>query len=75
MKRDEVLASALAVQPITRDVLQEKYLKPGETDVEDLFARVARGAGLGRGRGRAREVAGAASTPTCAPAPSAPAAS
>jgi ribonucleoside-diphosphate reductase alpha chain len=41
MKRDEVL-TALAVQPITRDVLQEKYLKPGENDFEDLFARVAR---------------------------------
>ena len=40
MKRDEVLAP-LAVQPITRDVLQEKYLKEGETDVEELFARVA----------------------------------
>jgi ribonucleoside-diphosphate reductase alpha chain len=42
MKRDEILASALAVQPITRDVLKEKYLKPGEDDFEDLFARVAR---------------------------------
>jgi len=40
MKRDEVLAP-LAVQPITRDVLQEKYLKEDETDVEELFARVA----------------------------------
>ncbi|HWI80871.1 adenosylcobalamin-dependent ribonucleoside-diphosphate reductase [Ramlibacter sp.] len=40
MKRDEVLAP-LAVQPITRDVLQEKYLKEGEADVEELFARVA----------------------------------
>jgi ribonucleoside-diphosphate reductase alpha chain len=40
MKRDHV-PSALAVQPITRDVLQEKYLKPGESDVEDLFLRVA----------------------------------
>ncbi len=42
MKRDEIRASALAVQPITRDVLKEKYLKPGEEDFEDLFARVAR---------------------------------
>ena len=42
MKRDEIGASALAVQPITRDVLKEKYLKPGEEDFEDLFARVAR---------------------------------
>ncbi len=42
MKRDEIQAEALAVQPITRDVLKEKYLKPGEDDFEDLFARVAR---------------------------------
>jgi len=41
MKRDEAPA-VLAIQPITRDVLQEKYLKPGETDADDLFARVAR---------------------------------
>jgi ribonucleoside-diphosphate reductase alpha chain len=40
MKRDEAPAS-LDVQPITRDVLQEKYLKPGEAGVEDLFQRVA----------------------------------
>jgi ribonucleoside-diphosphate reductase alpha chain len=40
MKRDDVPA-ALQVQPISRDVLQEKYLKPGETGVEDLFTRVA----------------------------------
>ncbi len=40
MKRDEVRAS-LPVQPITRDVLREKYLKEDETDVEELFARVA----------------------------------
>jgi ribonucleoside-diphosphate reductase alpha chain len=40
MKRDEVLAP-LDVQPITRDVLREKYLKEGESDVEELFARVA----------------------------------
>ncbi|NKE65786.1 adenosylcobalamin-dependent ribonucleoside-diphosphate reductase [Ramlibacter sp. RBP-2] len=41
MKR-EAARGLLAVQPITRDVLQEKYLKEGEQDVEDLFARVAR---------------------------------
>ncbi|HSH91835.1 MAG TPA: adenosylcobalamin-dependent ribonucleoside-diphosphate reductase [Ramlibacter sp.] len=40
MKRDESL-DLLPVQPITRDVLQEKYLKPGETTAHDLFARVA----------------------------------
>ena len=30
------------VQPISRDVLGEKYLKAGETDVEQLYQRVAR---------------------------------
>ena len=40
MKREAVLAP-LAVQPITRDVLKEKYLKEDEQDVEALFARVA----------------------------------
>lgn len=42
MKRDDAIARPLPVQPITRDVLAEKYLKPGETEVEALFARVAR---------------------------------
>jgi ribonucleoside-diphosphate reductase alpha chain len=41
MKRDEIL-SPLDVQPITDDVLREKYFKEGENDVEELFARVAR---------------------------------
>ena len=40
MKRDATL-DLLPVQPITRDVLQEKYLKPGEATQHDLFARVA----------------------------------
>lgn len=40
MKRDDGLG-VLPVQAITRDVLQEKYLKPGETSELDLFARVA----------------------------------
>ncbi|MEO8388136.1 MAG: adenosylcobalamin-dependent ribonucleoside-diphosphate reductase [Polaromonas sp.] len=31
-----------ATQPISHDVLKEKYLKPGETGVEDLYRRVAR---------------------------------
>jgi len=44
MKRDPVTpaASQIIIQPISRDVLEEKYLKPGETGIEDLFARVAR---------------------------------
>jgi ribonucleoside-diphosphate reductase alpha chain len=42
MKRDEAALTTLAVQPISRDVLEEKYLKPGETDLEHLFTRVAR---------------------------------
>ena len=40
MKRDD-RPGLLAEQTITRDVLQEKYLKPGETSEHDLFARVA----------------------------------
>ncbi len=31
-----------ATQPISHDVLAEKYLKPGETGFEDLYRRVAR---------------------------------
>ena len=33
---------ALAPQQISEDVLQEKYLKPGEHTLHDLYARVAR---------------------------------
>lgn len=33
---------ACSTQPISQDVLAEKYLKPGETDVEQLYQRVAR---------------------------------
>jgi len=36
------LAPSLPVQPISLDVLSEKYFKDGETDVEDLYRRVAR---------------------------------
>ncbi len=36
------LAPSLPSQPISLDVLQEKYFKQGETDVEDLYRRVAR---------------------------------
>jgi ribonucleoside-diphosphate reductase alpha chain len=44
MKRDPVSPSPdlMPVQPISQDVLQEKYLKPGEADVEALYRRVAR---------------------------------
>ena len=44
MKRDPIspAASQIVIQPISHDVLAEKYLKPGETGIEDLFARVAR---------------------------------
>ena len=46
MKRDVLPAahtsSALPVQPISQDVLAEKYLKDGETTEAELFARVAR---------------------------------
>jgi ribonucleoside-diphosphate reductase alpha chain len=31
-----------ATQPISHDVLKEKYLKPGESGIEDLYRRVAR---------------------------------
>ncbi|MBF1237888.1 MAG: adenosylcobalamin-dependent ribonucleoside-diphosphate reductase [Lautropia mirabilis] len=46
MKRDVLPAahtsSALPVQPISQDVLAEKYLKDGEKTEAELFARVAR---------------------------------
>ncbi|MCF8208900.1 MAG: adenosylcobalamin-dependent ribonucleoside-diphosphate reductase [Rhodoferax sp.] len=44
MKRDTLNPSAISnsIQPISQDVLQEKYLKPGETTADDLFRRVAR---------------------------------
>ena len=44
MKRD-ILPGAqhhLGEQPISRDVLAEKYFKPGETSRDQLYARVAR---------------------------------
>ena len=44
MKRDPIHPphQQIVIQPISHDVLAEKYLKPGETGIEDLFARVAR---------------------------------
>ena len=44
MKREDLgrAHDVTATQPISLDVLKEKYLKPGETSAEDLFRRVAR---------------------------------
>jgi ribonucleoside-diphosphate reductase alpha chain len=44
MKRDSNLRpqDLTQTQPISQDVLAEKYLKPGETGVEDIYRRVAR---------------------------------
>lgn len=44
MKRDNTMRpqDLTATQPISQDVLAEKYLKPGETGLEDLYRRVAR---------------------------------
>ncbi|MGA2549528.1 MAG: adenosylcobalamin-dependent ribonucleoside-diphosphate reductase [Burkholderiaceae bacterium] len=44
MKRDplDTPPQAEEAQLISRDVLKEKYLKAGETDVTDIYARVAR---------------------------------
>jgi hypothetical protein len=45
MKRDAIRSggtSAIGEQPITLDVLKEKYLKDGEADAPDIYRRVAR---------------------------------
>ncbi|MDP2262128.1 MAG: adenosylcobalamin-dependent ribonucleoside-diphosphate reductase [Hydrogenophaga sp.] len=44
MKRDNSMRpqDLTHTQPISLDVLKEKYLKPGEDGIEDLFRRVAR---------------------------------
>ena len=45
MKRDplpDAQAARLPDQPICHDVLTEKYFKPGETSLEQLYGRVAR---------------------------------
>ena len=43
MKRETIIPSPIAndMQPISRDVLREKYLKTGETNVGDVYQRVA----------------------------------
>jgi ribonucleoside-diphosphate reductase alpha chain len=41
MKRDDEAIGAPPVQPISQDVLVQKYLKPGERSADDLFERVA----------------------------------
>ncbi len=44
MKREPQppLSTPSALQPISMDVLREKYLKPGETTADELYQRVAR---------------------------------
>jgi ribonucleoside-diphosphate reductase alpha chain len=44
MKRDDLpmTVNELPPQPISQDVLKEKYLKGGENGIDDLYARVAR---------------------------------
>jgi len=44
MKRDNAMRpqDLTATQPISQDVLAEKYLKPGESSAEDIYHRVAR---------------------------------
>ena len=44
MKRDAIknASTAIGQQPITLDVLKEKYLKEGETSEQDIYRRVAR---------------------------------
>ena len=44
MKRESTpsLSPSTSMQPISLDVLREKYLKPGETTADELYQRVAR---------------------------------
>ena len=44
MKREPQppLNPTASLQPISLDVLREKYLKPGESTVDELYQRVAR---------------------------------
>jgi ribonucleoside-diphosphate reductase alpha chain len=76
MKRDSFgrPQDATATQPISHDVLKEKYLKAGETSAEDVYRRVARAlASVEAEADRAKYEA--CSWTTCTPAPSARAAS
>jgi ribonucleoside-diphosphate reductase alpha chain len=76
MKRDHTMRphDLTATQPISQDVLAEKYLKAGETGAEDLYRRVARAlASVEKEELRAEWEQ--RSWPTCTPVPSAPGAS
>jgi hypothetical protein len=64
-----------SLQPISLDVLKEKYLKAGETSAEDLFRRVARALASVEEPADLRKNTKPCSWPTCTPAPSARAAS
>ena len=56
MKREPnpPMNSTSSLQPISLDVLREKYLKTGETSAEDLYRRVARALEIGRASCRER---------------------
>lgn len=76
MKRDPISPRRgdIVIQPISHDVLAEKYLKPGETGIDDLFQRVARAWRLSNRKPTDPNTRHCSST-TCTPAPLARAAS
>jgi hypothetical protein len=76
MKRENLgrAQDVTATQPISLDVLKEKYLKAGETSAEDLFRRVARALASVEAEPTAKSTK-PCSWPTCMRAPSAPGAS